>query len=184
MIKICNKCDISLKRKNIVNGSGNPNANIMFIGESPGYYEDRSGLPFVGKSGEMLDKYLYLFNLNRDDIYITNIIKCRPPRNRVPTFREISNCMGYLRKEIISINPKIIVLLGTTALRVYFNNFNLYMYQYAGKIYKVGNRYVIPMYHPSHLLRNTNAKIPTFRYFEKLMKVYKREVDMFHQVNY
>ena len=125
MIKQCSKCDISIYRNHIVNGSGNLRSDLMFIGEAPGYHEDKSGVPFVGNSGNLLSNMLHLIGLDRTMVYITNIIKCRPPSNRTPNSIEISNCRIHLDKELELVNPKIIVLLGGVALNSYFKTSGL-----------------------------------------------------------
>ena len=122
MVQNCHRCNLSKTRKNVVFGEGNPNAQIMFIGEAPGREEDLQGKPFVGKSGEMITKMIQkVLLLKREDVYIANIIKCRPPQNRNPEIEEIDACKGYLLKQIEIIKPKIIVLLGNIALHSLLN---------------------------------------------------------------
>ena len=113
----CKKCKLCSTRKNIVIGTGNKKAEIMFIGEGPGADEDEQGIPFVGKAGQLMNKALQGIGLNREDIYITNIVKCRPPQNRVPEEEEAQACLNYLRNQVILVRPRIIVLLGSTALK-------------------------------------------------------------------
>lgn len=156
MITKCNKCDISIVRKNIVNGEGNINGGIVFIGESPGYYEDKFGTPFIGNSGKMLDAMLSLIGLTRQDVYVTNIIKCRPPNNRSPKAIEISNCSENLKNELTAINPRIIVLMGNVALNSFFGRTDLTINKLKGYIIpiKATKTAVIPIYHPSYIIRN------------------------------
>ena len=116
-IKNCEKCKLCKTRKNIVFGSGNREANIMFIGEGPGADEDEMGMPFVGKAGKLMDKAFEGVGIDREKVYIANIVKCRPPQNRVPEKDEASACIDYLRNQVMLIKPKIIVLLGSTALK-------------------------------------------------------------------
>ena len=113
----CKKCKLCNNRTNTVFGYGNKNADIMFIGEGPGADEDKQGLPFVGKAGQLMDKAFKGLKIYRDDVYIANIVKCRPPANRIPEADEIVACLDYLRNQVILIKPKIIVLLGSTALK-------------------------------------------------------------------
>lgn len=188
-IKDCTKCyELSFKRKHIVSGVGNLKAGLMFIGEAPGYYEDKQGYPFVGKSGKTLDKYLAMCNLSRNDVYITNIVKCRPPNNRVPWDLEIDNCYPYLLYELSIINPKIIVLLGGIALNAFFKNTRkerLRISNFAGKVLELGNVFVIPIYHPSYVIRGTPEEIAEKdnsmkQYFSTIIKYYIQYVDPSH----
>jgi len=153
----CKKCyELSLKRKHIVFGSGDLNAKIMFIGEAPGYYENKTGIPFVGVAGKKLNEFLEMCNFKRNKIYITNIVKCRPPANRAPWDIEIDNCFEYLIEELHKVDPTIIVLLGSTALNAFFKSTRttkLSILAYAGKLIQIGNKFIIPCYHPSYLLR-------------------------------
>ena len=116
-IKGCKKCKLCMNRTNIVFGTGNKQADVMFIGEGPGADEDRLGEPFVGKAGQLMNKALQALDIDRDKLYITNIVKCRPPQNRVPEQDEAEACLNYLRNQVILVKPKIIVLLGSTALK-------------------------------------------------------------------
>ena len=113
----CTKCKLCQNRTNIVFGTGNKGANVMFIGEGPGADEDREGIPFVGKAGQLMNKALMGLGLNREELYIANIVKCRPPSNRVPEQDEADACLDYLRNQVILVKPSIIVLLGCTALK-------------------------------------------------------------------
>ncbi|MBQ2734553.1 MAG: uracil-DNA glycosylase, partial [Clostridia bacterium] len=108
----CKKCALGTTRTNLVFGTGNPNADLMFVGEAPGEQEDLSGIPFVGREGQLLDRYLYAVDIERKDVYIANILKCRPPKNRDPLPEEEEACIGYLREQVKLIRPKIIVCLG------------------------------------------------------------------------
>lgn len=113
----CKKCRLCTNRTNIVLGEGNINAKIMFIGEGPGADEDKQGVPFVGKAGQLMNKAFQALGINREEIYIANIVKCRPPSNRVPEEDEAQACLNYLRNQVVLIKPEIIVLLGSTALK-------------------------------------------------------------------
>lgn len=154
----CHLCQLSKTRTNIVFGEGDANAKIMFIGEAPGATEDSMGKPFVGKSGELLDKMLHsVLHLKREDIYIANIVKCRPPNNRVPTEEESYTCLPYLQKQLELISPEIVVSLGATAYR-YLTKDNSSISKVRGVIHQLDNFKLIPTYHPSYLLRNPSAK--------------------------
>jgi len=158
----CHLCELSKSRTHVVFGEGNINAEVMFIGEGPGATEDSMGKPFVGKSGELLTKMVEnVLLLKREDIYIANIVKCRPPNNRTPHEEEAYTCLPYLQRQIELINPRIIVTLGTTAYR-YITNDPTGITQIRGTIYTQNGYKLIPTYHPSYLLRNPNAKKETF----------------------
>ena len=155
----CRKCDLGSQRTNAVPGEGNPNAKIMFIGEGPGADEDVQGRPFVGRAGQLLDKIIAACGLKRSDVYIGNILKCRPPNNRDPRADEIVSCLPYLQRQIEIINPEIIVALGAHAARTLLNTTKSigqlrgqFLEYYAGI-----NRPPIKLmatYHPAYLLRN------------------------------
>lgn len=151
----CEACDTYLNRKNIVNGYGNIDAGLMIIGESPGYYEDKHGIPFIGKSGDLVNSLLNMIGLTRKDVWVTNVIKCKPPNNRAPLVSEIKNCADYLTYEIYKVNPKIIVLLGNTAIRRYFNT-SLSISKIRGYNIPYNGRVVVATYHPSYVLRNAH----------------------------
>lgn len=154
----CKKCKLYSNRSNIVFGVGNKDADIMFIGEGPGADEDREGEPFVGKAGKLMNEAFKGIGINREEVYIANIVKCRPPQNRVPEEDEANTCLNYLRNQVILVKPKIIVLLGNTALK------NILGKEYSitnmrGKwVEKKGIMYM-PTWHPAALLRDENKKI-------------------------
>jgi len=162
VIKDCNKCKLCTGRKNIVFGAGNKNADIMFIGEGPGADEDIQGEPFVGKAGQLMNKAFEALDIKREDVYIANIVKCRPPQNRNPEQDEANACMDYLRNQVLLVKPKIIVLLGSVALK------NILGEEYSitnsrGKwIEKKGILY-LPTFHPAALLRDDSKKIDFWR---------------------
>lgn len=154
----CNKCKLWKTRQKIVFGVGNKNAKIMFIGEGPGADEDRKGEPFVGRAGKLMDMAFQTLGIVREDVYIANIVKCRPPSNRDPEEDEVNACIDYLRNQVILVNPQIIILLGRVALQ-----------HILGKEYKIsavrGNwiekkdiKYM-PTWHPAALLRDENKKV-------------------------
>lgn len=168
----CQKCGLCRNRKNTVFGDGNPNANVMFIGEGPGADEDEQGIPFVGKAGKLMNQAFRGIGIKREEVYIANIVKCRPPNNRNPQKEEADSCLDYLRNQVIIIQPKIIVLLGSVALK------NILGEQYGitasrGKwIEKKGILYM-PTFHPAALLRDDSKKID----FWNDLKLVKNEID-------
>ena len=170
-IKNCIKCSLSKSRTNFVFGMGNPNSEIVFVGEAPGKNEDLQGKPFVGRGGQLLDKILLAINLTRDDVYILNVLKCRPPENRDPKSIEIETCEPYLKKQLEIINPKLIVALGRisamTLLRTKESLTNL-----RNKIHKYEGIDLLVTYHPAALLRNPNFKKPTWEDFKLIRDNY------------
>jgi len=148
----CKKCSLHLKRINAVPGDGSVNADIMFIGEGPGEMEDIKGKPFVGRAGELLTKMLLSINLKRDEVYITNIVKCRPPDNRTPLPEEVAYCFPYLESQIGIINPMIICCLGSPAIKTLIKT-NIGISKLRGKFYRYKNIPVIPTFHPAAVLR-------------------------------
>ncbi|WP_420809012.1 uracil-DNA glycosylase [Ammonifex thiophilus] len=172
VVKNCRKCPLAAGRTNVVFGEGNPHALLMFIGEGPGAEEDRQGRPFVGPAGQLLDRILAACNIKREEVYIANIVKCRPPGNRVPTKEEAEACLPYLIRQIELIRPKIIVLLGATALQ--------YLMGSGARITKVRGQWlgpfygaqVMPTYHPAALLRDPSKKRPAWEDFKKIRDAY------------
>lgn len=157
-IKGCKKCKLCNNRNNIVFGCGNKNADIMLIGEGPGADEDIQGIPFVGKAGKLMNSAFEALEINRDDVYIANVVKCRPPNNRNPEKDEETACLDYLRNQVILVKPKIIVLLGNVALKAILGN-EYSITSARGKwIEKKGILYM-PTFHPAALLRDEKKKI-------------------------
>ena len=174
-------CDCSLKKtaKNIVFSDGNPRANIMFIGEAPGEIEDKTGKPFKGEAGKLLDKMLHAIQLNRENVYLTNIIFWRPPGNRKPTEEEISACLPFVKKHINLINPKILVLVGATAASAILN-IQTGITQIRGKWRNIETKDIkslksIAIFHPAFLLRQPSRKREAW---EDLKKI-KIEIDTY-----
>jgi uracil-DNA glycosylase family 4 len=164
----CHLCELSKSRQNVVFGEGNENAEILFVGEGPGANEDAQGSPFVGKSGELLTKMIEnVLELTREDVYIANIVKCRPPGNRTPTSDEAYTCKPYLLKQIELIRPKLIVTLGGTAYQ-YLTEDSTPITKIRGTIHKQEEYTIIPTYHPSYLLRNPSAKKEVFEDLKKI----------------
>lgn len=149
-IKVCQKCILSQGRTNAVPGEGPEDADIMFIGEGPGFHEDRQGRPFVGAAGNYLNELLAKIDLNRDQVYITNVIKCRPPGNRDPQPEEIEACRPYLDTQIDQIRPRLIVTLGRFSMQRYFPGASISRIH--GQPKRVGNVIYYPMFHPAAAL--------------------------------
>lgn len=161
----CKKCNLHKTRNNPVFGEGIFNANVMFIGEAPGKNEDKLGRPFVGRAGRIFDEMLGSIELKRENVYISNIIKCRPPKNRNPTKIEINMCSIYIDKQIELINPKVIVPLGRIAISYIFNKFGLPFEKISrihGRLYSFNNSLnnfkIIPIYHPASVIYNNKLK--------------------------
>lgn len=156
----CKRCGLCKDRDKLVFGSGNPNARLMFVGEGPGANEDKTGLPFVGRAGDLLNKILEAMALERSQVYIANIVKCRPPANRVPHPDEIEECLPFLRAQIQIIKPSVIVALGLTASST-LSGEETTMATLRGKFHPLHWNSEIPVmatYHPAYLLRNPAAK--------------------------
>lgn len=166
----CRGCELYKTRTNLVFGTGNRSADLMFVGEAPGEREDETGVPFVGAAGQLLDKYLVAVGLEREDVYIANILKCRPPRNRDPLPEEGDACIGFLREQVKLIRPKIIVCLGRiSAMRLIKPDFKITREH--GIIVKKGAFAMTAVYHPAALLRDPSKKEDMFRDMKKI-KVY------------
>ena len=169
----CRRCPLCEKRNNAVFGEGNPHAELMFIGEGPGFDEDRLGRPFVGKAGELLDKMILAMQFTREEVYICNIVKCRPPDNRVPMPEEAAACLPYLIKQIELVSPKVIVLLGATAAH--------YLLERQEGITRLRGRWltykdipVMPTYHPAFLLRKAEAKRDAWNDLQQVMAKFNK----------
>jgi len=180
----CTKCSLSGTRNKVVFGGGNPDAEIFVIAEGPGYEEDLQGIPFVGKSGKLLDKIFAACGFTREKhVYISNIVKCHPPGNRAPSKPEQDACLPYLIQQIDLVDPKIIILLGATALKGLIDP-NLKITKIRGEWIDWNNRLVMPVFHPSALLRNPDLKRPTWEDFKKIVLKYRELVDPEHYSKY
>jgi uracil-DNA glycosylase len=157
----CTRCRLAQGRQTVVFGSGNPDADLMFIGEAPGAEEDRQGLPFVGAAGELLTKIIQAMDLRRDDVYIANVVKCRPPGNRDPQPDEVAACRGYLERQIELVSPRLIVILGKVAAQTLLGGESP-IGQMRGQWYQVRGVPTMITYHPAALLRNQALKRPTW----------------------
>jgi DNA polymerase len=153
----CKRCKLHRTRRTIVFGEGNKKAKLMFVGEGPGYDEDVQGRPFVGKAGQLLTKIIQSIHLEREDVYIANIIKCRPPENRNPEPDEIKSCFPFLMKQIQAIQPKIICALGTFAAQTLLQT-DAKISSLRGRTFDLQGIKVLPTYHPAFLLRNPDKK--------------------------
>ena len=168
----CHLCNLSKTRKNVVFGYGNNNSDIMFIGEAPGEREDNEGYPFIGRAGELLTKMIEsTLPIKREDIYISNIVKCRPPNNRPPSLEESETCKPYVLKEIDLVNPKLIVVLGKTAFS-YLMEDDRPISKVRGKVFDFMGKKLIPTYHPSYLLRNPSKKRESFNDMKLIRELY------------
>lgn len=179
-IKTCKKCPLGELRTNAVPGSGSYDAQIMFVGEAPGYWEDQKGLPFVGRAGKVLDELLEGIGLTREEVYITNIVKCRPPNNRDPTEEEIKACSPYLDKQIDVIRPKVIVPLGRHSMAYILKKFGFEsepISKIHGKTFEAktlfGKIIIMPMYHPAVALYRPQLREELEKDFKKLKEMLK-----------
>ncbi len=153
----CQRCKLHHGRTHVVFGTGNAQAILMFIGEGPGYHEDQQGMPFVGEAGELLTKIIHAINLTREEVYIANIVKCRPPSNRDPEPDEIATCFPFLQQQIKMIRPKIICTLGKVASQTLLRT-ETSISRLRGRFYDYQGIQVMPTFHPAYLLRNPEDK--------------------------
>ena len=167
----CQKCPLGKTRNNFVFGVGNPQADIVFIGEAPGEKEDLLGIPFVGRAGKLLDKILSAIKLSRDDIYICNVLKCRPPNNRNPLPIEVEKCEPYLINQLKIINPKLIVSLGRVSACTLLKT-NKSLKDLRNQQFKYADIDLLVTYHPAALLRNPNYKKPAWEDFKFIRDKY------------
>lgn len=166
----CTRCKLHKGRTNIVFGAGNPNADLMFVGEAPGADEDLQGIPFIGRAGQLLTKMIEAMGLTREDIYIANVVKCRPPENRNPDPDEVSTCQPFLKKQIEAINPKVVVALGKFAAQTLLQT-EIPITKLRGEFHSYGNTQLMPTYHPAYLLRNPSMKKAVWEDLQKVMQV-------------
>jgi DNA polymerase len=164
----CRRCKLSKSRTHIVFGAGSPSAALMFVGEAPGFDEDQQGFPFVGKAGQLLTRIIQAINLNRDQVYICNVIKCRPPENRNPDPDEILACSPFLNRQIASIKPEFICALGTFAAHTLLRTTQP-ISKLRGRFYDYNGIRLLPTFHPSYLLRNPDKKREVWEDMKLLM---------------
>lgn len=170
IVSKCEKCQLAALRRNLVFGEGNPNADLMFVGEAPGADEDAQGRPFVGRSGQLLTKMIEALGLKREDVFIANILKCRPPENRNPNLEEIELCSPYLLKQIEIIKPKAIVALGKFAAQTLLGT-ETPISKLRGNFHDYHGVKLMPTYHPAYLLRNQSGKKDAWEDLKAVAKV-------------
>ena len=166
----CTACDLHCSRTQVVFGVGNIHADLMFIGEAPGFYEDQKGEPFVGRAGQLLNMMLQAIGLERSQIYIANILKCRPPENRDPLANEVKQCTPFLKKQIDLVKPKLLIALGRISAQFLLDS-KTSLTQLRGKIHSYANTPLIVTYHPAYLLRNPADKRKAFVDLQKIIEL-------------
>ncbi len=169
----CKRCPLCKERTNIVFGTGNPKAKLMFVGEAPGSDEDKTGEPFVGRAGKLLTEMITAMGLTREQIYIANVVKCRPPQNRPPEPVEIATCIPFLKKQIEIIKPEVVVALGKFASQTLLQT-EIPITKLRGEFQNFGTVKLMPTYHPAYLLRNPIMKRAVWEDLQKVM----RELDL------
>jgi uracil-DNA glycosylase family 4 len=167
----CCRCRLSQSRKHIVFGAGDPHARLVFVGEGPGYDEDQKGEPFIGAAGRLLTKIIEAIKFTRDQVYICNIIKCRPPGNRNPLPDEIEACLPFLKRQLTAIKPDVICALGTFAAQALIDT-TLPISKLKGRFHDYNGMRVLPTYHPAYLLRNPDKKRDVWEDMKILMKAF------------
>jgi uracil-DNA glycosylase len=173
----CRRCKLhKLGRHQIVFGVGNPNADLMFVGEAPGHDEDVQGEPFVGRAGQLLTKIIEAIGLKREDVYIANVIKCRPPGNRNPEPDEVESCEPFLFRQVETIRPKVIVALGTFAAKTLLKTQDP-ISKLRGRVYTYGHAKLIPTFHPAFLLRSPERKRDTWEDMKKARAILNGEAE-------
>ncbi len=165
----CRRCGLSKTRNKIVFGAGNPHAKLMFIGEGPGFEEDRAGLPFVGPAGDLLTKIINAIKMKRDDVYIANVVKCRPPENRNPMPIEVEKCLPFLLRQIKAVKPEFICALGKFAAQALLET-DTPISRLRGRFYNFNGIRLIPTYHPAYLLRHNEKKRDVWEDMKLLMR--------------
>jgi uracil-DNA glycosylase family 4 len=169
----CTRCRLHEGRTHLVYGTGNPRARLMFVGEAPGQDEDEQGLPFVGRAGQLLTKMIESMGFRREDVYIANVLKCRPPGNRPPKPDEVSTCGPFLRRQIAAINPEVLCTLGSFAAQAVLRREDK-ISAMRGKFFSIDGVTVMPTYHPAYLLRNPAEKRTVWEDLQKIMAVLKK----------
>ncbi len=167
----CRRCSLRQGCRQVVFGVGNPNARLMLVGEGPGSDEDRQGEPFVGRAGQLLNRILQAAKMNRDDVYIANVVKCRPPNNRLPVQPEIDACLPYLQKQIELIDPELVICLGSLATKSLIDK-NASITRSRGCWRKIGSRRYMATFHPAALLRDPGKKKLVWDDFKEVIKAY------------
>ena len=175
-LRSCTKCRLYRTRTNVVPGEGDPAAEIMFIGQCPGFHEDQQGIPFVGRAGKLLDDLLESISLKREKVFITNVVKDRPPENRDPMADEVRSCSPYLERQIKIINPKLVVTLGRFASEFFIPEGKIS--QIHGVPHRVKGLLILPLYHPAAALRSGGVADELRRDFRKIPKVLAGELEV------
>ncbi|MBI3912605.1 MAG: uracil-DNA glycosylase [Chloroflexi bacterium] len=175
-IRVCTKCDLSKGRTHAVPGEGPENAEIMFIGEAPGFHEDREGRPFIGAAGKLLDELLGKIGMKREQVYIANVIKCRPPQNRDPLPVELDACKPYIEKQIELIQPKVVITISRFAMARWFPDAKISAIH--GKPKKFGDLVVLPMYHPAAALHQPSLKSVLEQDFRRIPEILKEMANL------
>ena len=172
----CEKCPLGKTRTNLVFGTGNKNARLLFVGEAPGEQEDKTGIPFVGAAGQLLDRYLFAVDIPREDVYIANVLKCRPPHNRDPRPDEEDACLDYLRNQLHLIEPDLIVCLGRiSAMRLIKPDFRITREH--GTFFQKGRYTMTAVYHPAALLRDDSKKEDMLRDMKRIKEYLDQHSD-------
>lgn len=171
----CTRCKLHrMGRTQIVFGVGNPNADLMFVGEAPGQDEDIQGFPFVGRAGQLLTKIIEAIDLKREEVYIANVLKCRPPNNRNPEPDEVASCQPFLRRQIEAVKPKVIVALGSFAARTLLQTEEA-ISRLRGRVYQYGDAKLVATYHPAYLLRSPDKKRETWEDMKRVRELLREE---------
>jgi DNA polymerase len=174
-VAACRACGLCEGRRNTVPGEGHPRPELLFVGEGPGADEDAQGRPFVGAAGQLLTRMILAMGLTREEVFIANVVKCRPPGNRTPEPSEVAACMGYLRRQVALLKPKVICALGNTPLRALMGDDKLGITRMRGSRLQFMGITLIPTFHPSYLLRNEAGKKPCWEDLQAVLKELGRE---------
>ncbi len=174
-MEVCHLCSLEKTRKNLVFGEGNPRAKLVFVGEAPGADEDLQGRPFVGRAGQLLTKIIVAMGLEREEVYICNILKCRPPQNRNPLPEEIAVCEPWLVRQLQAIRPRVICALGTFAAQTLLQKKGVPITALRGRFHDYHGMSLMPTYHPAYLLRNPGAKKQVWEDVQQIMKLLAEE---------
>lgn len=170
----CQRCPLAAGRNMLVFGEGNPHARVVFVGEGPGREEDKSGVPFVGEAGRLLERILFAMGLQREEVYVCNVIKCRPPQNRNPVAQEISACEPFLQRQLAAIKPLLIIVMGEFAAQTLLQQ-QTPISKLRGHWYSYQNIPLMPTFHPAYLLRSPAAKREVWEDMKQVMRRLKQE---------
>jgi DNA polymerase len=181
-LRECQACRLASGRTQVVFGTGNPDASIMFVGEAPGFYEDQQGVPFVGAAGKLLTELLESVALSRSEIYIANVIKCRPPQNRNPQADEVETCKPFLLQQIELIKPKLVCSLGNFAMQTLLGR-KIGITKVRGQVFQLENFSLFPLLHPAAALHQRNLMVPLREDFQKLKEILDDLSQNFEQQN-